>query len=137
MVTIGPVRYPLLIASGRSFMRLFALLVLAAIAVPAFAQDPSRAQPEDTDPRQMLYAYLQAEAKKHFDARRQVVANLKTPDDIRHRQEHLKAKFLEALGGFPDKSPLNAKVVGTLKGDGFRVEKVIYESRPNHHVTAN
>src|SRR5207302_10710211 len=32
---------------------------------------------------------------------------------------------------------LNAKVVGALKGDGFRVENVIYESRPNHHVTAN
>ena len=35
------------------------------------------------------------------------------------------------------KTPLNAKVVGTLKADGFRVENVIYESRPNHHVTAN
>ena len=35
------------------------------------------------------------------------------------------------------KTPLNAKVVGTLKADGFRVENVIYESRPDHQVTAN
>src|SRR5207302_2240253 len=87
--------------------------------------------------RHMLYAYLQAEAKKHFDARRQVVAQLKTPQDVYQRQAFLKNKFLEALGGFPEKTPLNDRVVGTLRGDGFRVEKVIYESRPNHHVTAN
>src|SRR5205823_11542864 len=31
---------------------------------------------------------------------------------------------------------LNARVVGTDKRDGYRVERVIYESRPNHHVTA-
>src|SRR5207247_7080008 len=25
---------------------------------------------------------------------------------------------------------------GTLKGDSFHIERVVYESRPNHHVTA-
>src|SRR5262245_524924 len=91
------------------------------------------AQPEKEggSPRKSLYAYLQADAQKHFDARRKTVAGLKTPDDLKRRQEQLKAKFLEALGGFPDKTPLNARVVGQLKGDGFRVEKVIYESRPD------
>ncbi len=43
---------------------------------------------------------------------------------------------MEQLGGFPEKTPLNAQVVGSLRGDGYRVEKVIYESEPNHHVTA-
>jgi cephalosporin-C deacetylase-like acetyl esterase len=108
-----------------------ALPLLALILVPLAV----RAQ--DGDPRQSLENYLKAEAKKHFDVRRQVVANLKTPEDIRKRQEFLKQKFLEALGGFPEKTPLNARVVGTLRCDGFRVEKVIYESRPHHHVTAN
>ena len=118
-------------------MRLLTLLALLAVAPLARAQDSLRVLPDDKETRQMLNVYLQAEAKKHFDARRQTVANLKTPDDIRKRQEQLKARFIEALGGFPAKTPLNAQVVGTLKGDGFRVEKVIYESRPNHHVTAN
>jgi cephalosporin-C deacetylase-like acetyl esterase len=84
----------------------------------------------------MLYRYLLAEAQKHFDARRQLVGRLTTPAEIKKRQGELKAKFVAALGGFPDKTPLNAQVVGKLAGDGFRVEKVIYESRPNHHVTA-
>src|SRR5262249_19210974 len=56
--------------------------------------------------------------------------------DLKKRQESLRAKFIEALGGFPEKTPLNPRVAGSLSGDGFRVEKVIYESRPAHHVTA-
>jgi cephalosporin-C deacetylase-like acetyl esterase len=112
-------------------MRLVALLTLLAFS------SALRAQEKSASPLQILNAYLQAEAKKHFDLRRQTVANLRTPDDIHKRQANLKTKFLEALGGFPEKTPLNAKVVGTIKADGFRVEKVIYESRTNHHVTAN
>ena len=116
-------------------MRSLSVVALALLAVPASAQDKS-AKP-DADPRKLLHSYLLAEAQKHFDARREVIAKLQTPDDIKKRQEYLKGKFLEALGGFPEKTPLNAKVVGTLKGDGFHVEKVIYESRPQHHVTGN
>ena len=93
--------------------------------------------PEKEEPRKMLYRFLQAEAQKHFDARKKLVASLDTPEKIHKRQEELKAKFIESIGGFPKKSPLNARVVGTLKADRFSVEKVIYESRPNHHVTAN
>src|SRR5207248_6037523 len=61
---------------------------------------------------------------------------LKTPDDVRRRQKELRERFVEALGGFPPRTRLNGRTIGTLKGDGFRVERVVYESRPNHHVTA-
>ncbi len=92
--------------------------------------------PED-QPRKMLYTYLEGECAKKFDERRKAIAALKTPEDVKQRQEMLRAKFIDALGGFPEKTPLNAKVTGTLKAEGYRVEKVIYESRPDHHVTAN
>lgn len=88
-------------------------------------------------PSAQLRTYLLAECQKHFDARRGDVAKLKTPADVQARQKALRDKFLESLGGFPERTPLNARVVGTLKGDGYTVEKVIYESRPGHHVTAN
>jgi cephalosporin-C deacetylase-like acetyl esterase len=87
-------------------------------------------------PRHMLYAYLQAQAKKHFDARRAAVAALKTPQDVRRRQHELRTKFIEALGGFPERTPLHPRVVGKEPRDGYRVERVVYESRPQHHVTA-
>ena len=44
---------------------------------------------------------------------------------------------MRQLGGFPERTPLNARVVGQLDGEGYRVEKVLFESRPGHHVSAN
>jgi cephalosporin-C deacetylase-like acetyl esterase len=45
--------------------------------------------------------------------------------------------MLEDLGGFPERTPLNARVVGTLERAGYRIEKVIFESQPHFYVTAN
>ena len=53
-----------------------------------------------------------------------------------HRKD-LHAKMLEALGEFPERTPLNAKVLGTVRKDGYRVEKVLFESMPGLFVTAN
>ncbi len=88
-------------------------------------------------PRKMLHTYLLSEAQKQFDARRKVVETIKTPEALAKRSAELREKFIGALGGFPEKTPLNARTVGTIDGDGFRIERVIYESRPGHHVTAN
>ncbi len=91
---------------------------------------------ESFAPRRILYDYLRGQAQKHFDARRKEVAAISTPEELHKRQRTLKAKFIESLGGFPQKTPLNARVVGKEKRDGYHIEKVVYESRPHHHVTA-
>ena len=65
------------------------------------------------------------------------IAAIKTPEDIARRQSELRTFFLRSLGEFPERSPLNPRIVGTLRRDGYRIEKVIFESRPGHHVTAN
>ena len=109
---------------------------ITAVLLCAGQEDLTVLKPEEL-PRKMLYTYLQAECGKLFEERRKAVALLKTPDDVRHRQEKIRTRFVEALGGFPEKTPLNAKVVGGFQRDGYRVERVIYESRPDHHVTAN
>jgi cephalosporin-C deacetylase-like acetyl esterase len=112
-------------------------LPLVLLRLPAAAEgDKGETKQPEPGPR-MLYDFLLARAKEHFAARRATVAALKTPEDIARRQRELRKRFVEALGGFPARTPLNAKVVGKLKGPGCRVERVIYESRPNHHVTAN
>jgi hypothetical protein len=88
-------------------------------------------------PRRMLYESLVAESAKAIDARRRALELLKTPEDVANRRDALRAKFLEVLGEFPERMPLNAKVTGVLRRDGYRIEKVIYEPVPDHHVTAN
>ncbi len=40
------------------------------------------------------------------------------------------------MGAFPEKNPLNAEITGTVEGDGFSVEKVVYQSQPGFYVTA-
>lgn len=112
------------------------LLFVLAAATPAGEFDVLTADPAHP-PRGWLRARLLAEAGKQFDARRAAVAAVKTPADLQRRQQELRRRFLAALGGLPERTPLAAQVVGTLRGNGYRVEKVIYQSRPNHHVTAS
>src|SRR5579864_591793 len=112
---------------------LLAAVVLAA--APALLDDELLVFDESQQPQKMLYAYLQAEAQKHFDARRKAVEAIDGHEALRRRQEDLRAKFLAALGAFPERTPLNARVVGQNRCDGYRVERVLFESRPGHHVT--
>ncbi|AMV36053.1 serine hydrolase [Planctomyces sp. SH-PL62] len=109
--------------------------LLLAIA-PADAPPPVLDEARDGPPRAMLSRFLNGEAEKAFDARRAAVAAIKTPDDLVRRQVDLKARFLQALGDLPEKTPLNARVVAAEDRDGYRLERIVYESRPGHHVTA-
>ncbi len=117
---------------------IFAWLVIIALStVAAAADDWTVLEASDkAPPSKLLYRYLQEEAQEHFDARRKEVAALVTPDDVKRRQTELRKRFIEALGGFPEKTPLNGRVVGQERRDGYRIEKVVYESRPRHHITA-
>jgi len=85
----------------------------------------------------MVDRYLTAIAMKQLEERAARVAAIRAPAEVRARQEYIRKKVLEALGGFPERTPLNTRVTGTLEREGYRVEKVIYESQPRYYVTAN
>ena len=70
-----------------------------------------------------------AEWIERFEARR-------TPLEIAAYQEGLADRLRGALGAFPDRTPLNAVTTGVSQRAGYRVERVLFESRPAHHVTA-
>ncbi len=59
------------------------------------------------------------------------------PSQIAERQKKLKAFFLQSLGDLPERTPLNPRIVGTRQYSGYRIERVIFESRPGHEVTAS
>ena len=84
-----------------------------------------------------LYAHLQQEAYAALDRRRQAYEQLDTPAQIRAYQQRLRQFFVEQLGGFPEKSPLNAQTVRTIEADNYRIENVIFDSQPHHRITAN
>lgn len=88
-------------------------------------------------PGAMLEKYLDELAFAALDRRQAAYDALKTPEQIQAYQARLRAFFVQQLGGFPERTPLNARVVGQVQGEGYRIEKVIYESLPGYLVTAN
>ena len=57
--------------------------------------------------------------------------------DLRALQEELRRKVLALIGGLPaEKSALNARVTGSIAGDGYRIDKLLFESLPGVHVAA-
>jgi cephalosporin-C deacetylase-like acetyl esterase len=84
-----------------------------------------------------LYAHLQAEAYEALDRRMEAYELLKTPEQIKAYQRQMRRFMTLQLGGFPEKTPLNVKSLGTIKADGYRIEKVIFDSQPHHRITAN
>jgi dienelactone hydrolase len=54
------------------------------------------------------------------------------------RRSTLRERMTAALGALPDQPcPLEAEIVGSIKRPGYRIEKVIFQSRPDVWVTAN
>lgn len=90
-------------------------------------RDYSRAVPD----------YLRGLATSAYTRRNQALAALATPEAIRKRQAWARETFWKLAGGVFERTPLNARVTGSFERPGYRVEKVVYESRPRFYVPAN
>ena len=102
-------------------------------AAPLNRADPnSPAQAGRND----LYQYLDDIAAKDAAERRAEVAKITTRQQAEIRQRQVRVKLLGLMGGNFERTPLNAKVMGSTQLDGFRIEKILYESQPNFFVTA-
>jgi cephalosporin-C deacetylase-like acetyl esterase len=86
--------------------------------------------------RLALSNYLNAIAAKDNADRRTVVAAINTKAAALARQAKVRKLILSLIGSFPAKTPLNAQVTGTTQADGFRIEKILFDSQPGFHVTA-
>lgn len=63
---------------------------------------------------------------------------LDSKESIETRRTALRERFIHALGGLPPgNTPLAPSVTGTVECDGFRIEKVIFQSRPSTYVTGD
>jgi len=87
------------------------------------------------NPGSLLINHLIKQTSDYFEVRDKEIAKLKSGSDWMKRQATVKEKLLDMLGPFPERTPLNLQITGTLKKDGYRVDKIIYESRPGFYVT--
>src|SRR4051794_37552694 len=116
------------------------LLLLAA--APAFAQPPETwnflSDPSVfRDVHGTLPTYLKDKAAALLGERERKIASIATMSDLIARQQYWRERMWSYLGDRPERTPLNARVAGTLDRGDFRIEKIIFESRPGFYVTAN
>ena len=96
------------------------------------------ARSDGTAPGKLLEVWLKNEFYRQVERRSEAFEKmLKSEAAGRAWQADRRAFFLRQIGGLPERTPLNPQIVGTLQGKGYRVEKILFESRPGFHVTAN
>ena len=88
------------------------------------------------DNRPTLRNYLNDKAFEQLDRRENAIRNLRGPDRWRKRIAETRQHYLDILGEMPERTPLNARIVGTLENEYCRIEKIIFESRPEMYVTS-
>ncbi len=117
-------------------MRSTGPLLLAVAGMCAVVQVQVQAQ--TTPALQQLNSYLNGIGIAQADARAQKVAAIHTREEADQRQAEVRSKILKLIGGLPEHArPIPVKQFGTVAGDGFRIEKIAYQSLPEFYVTAN
>jgi dienelactone hydrolase len=108
----------------------------ACAAVPEFAAGQGQIL-RYREYSRCLPDFLRDLAAEAYAKRNAALAKLTTPEAVRERQRWVTKIFWDLVGGAPERTPLNPRVTGKFEREGYRVDKVIYESQPNFHISAN
>jgi cephalosporin-C deacetylase-like acetyl esterase len=116
------------------FLRCFVIILVASLP-SAFAQplgEPLRGSPGD----EMIQKYLAQEteklAGKFADDTKSLEAwQAKRPEYVEQYY------YMLGLSPRPEKTPLKATITGVVKGDGYAVDLIHYQSVPQLYVTGN
>lgn len=107
------------------------LLMLSAGVLTRGATVPYRDYPA------VLPDYLRRLARDAYEKRNRAIAQLTDAASIHRRQAWVRDTFWSLTGGMPERTPLNLRTTGTFERPGYRVEKVVYESVPGLHISAD
>ncbi len=90
-----------------------------------------------TDAPNFLYHYLTDQAYILLAKRNSEIAGINSITDWQKRQEFIRNTLNDIVGPFPEKTPLNAKILRTITKEGYRVEHIVFESQPGFYVTSS
>lgn len=80
---------------------------------------------------------IQQRAQKYFREQDNLKDSFQSISDFERHRDRVKSSLLESIGGLPEeKTPLNARITGTIDESTFTIEKVLFESLPNYLVSA-
>ncbi|MFC2076309.1 acetylxylan esterase [candidate division KSB1 bacterium] len=110
----------------------------AATSLDSLSANVLAHMPEYRDAGIMVQKYLDRIQSEYVWKHNVEFARVKTEADFERLRERLLEDYNKALGVMPtEKTPLKAQVTGVIERDEFRVEKVVFQSRPNFYVTAD
>lgn len=119
-------------------MYCLAALFLPLLVTPALRGEDLNVPAETIGrgaPTLMMHRYLTGQVKQAIDRWKDDYEKRKTPEQIAEYQKRYHDAFISAVGGLPERTPLNSRIVGTVARKGYRVEKIVFESQPKHYVT--
>ena len=119
---------------------LLCILASSALAAETTDSDAFTVYSQAPIEGRRITPYLQYQMDKAWELDNIRVAKLsaiQTERELVQMQRDTREKLLRNIGGLPtEKTALNAKIVGTIPRDGYRIEKLVYESQPGFHVSA-
>ena len=109
---------------------------LSGMPAAQAAAGPVPPTPLNRFPR-MVQEYFVAQVRHAGEAGIQARAALKTKADAEAYIQSARDRIRQCFGPLPAKTPLNPRVTGAFDRDAYKVENVVFESRPGMLVTAN
>ncbi len=111
-----------------------------AASVDAPPTDAFRVLPPVVREGPVITPYLQYQTEMAWeqdDQRREAWEGIRTEKDLLTVQREVEQHLLSMLGGLPrERTPLHPRITGNIQMDGFRIEKLIFESLPSVYVSA-
>ncbi len=87
------------------------------------------------NPGSLLINYLNNQAFEYYDLRDREIEKVNSACEWSLRQAEVKEKLMGFMGSIPEKGPLNPRITGVIKKNGYRIEKIVFESFPGFYVT--
>ena len=111
-----------------------------AAAVDAPPAEAFRVLPPAAKEGPVITPYLQYQTEMAWeqdDQRRIAWEGIRTEKDLLTVQREVEQHLLSMLGNLPnERTPLHPRITGNIQMDGFRIEKLIFESLPGVYVSA-
>ena len=116
--------------------------VAVAGQFPTYAMQAARTSetrplsPLNRFPRMVQEFFVERENEVH-QQRLKRLWELTTRADAEAYVQTVRKKIGECFGPYPEKTPLNARVTKVVQRDAYKIENVLFESRPQFLVSAN
>ncbi len=120
---------------------LMLVLLLASGTYSGIGIAVSRAASDGREPLhrfpRMVHEYFVDRVNRAERRIRRRLASLETASEARQYVKSVRERIQQSFGPWPEKTPLNPRITGTVQRDEYKIENIIFESRPGFLVTGN